>query len=410
MREQAEPAPDRAGTAGGRRFWIVAATSFLYLFAASAPSPLYGVYAATWHFSPTTLTAVFGVYALALLTTMLITGSLSDAIGRRPVVVAALVLQALAMAAFIAADNVGWLYVARIVQGAATGLVTAAISAALVDLQPPGKAGLAALVNATIPPAGLAAGALVAGALVQYAPAPMRLVYWVLLAVFAVLTAVVLTLVPETVTERRTVSLAPRVGVERSVRGAFLAAMPALIACWALGGLYLSLGPSLVQELAHTGNALTGGVVVFLLCGAGALAGVLVRGWSPRLAMLAGCAALAGGVAVTVAAVAAEIPALLYAGTVVAGCGFGVAFLGSFRTLVALASPQRRGELIAAIYIVAYLAFSVPSVIAGVLTTSIGLNDAATGYGVVVALLALAALPATARPTTHSASPAPARR
>src|SRR5205823_10367401 len=166
-------------------------------FAVSAPSPLYGVYAGQWHFSPTTLTAVFGVYALTLLATMLLAGSLSDAVGRRPVITAALALQAVAMVLFLLADGVGWLYAARLVQGCATGLVTAAVSAALVDLQPSGRPGRAALVNATVPAAGLAVGALSAGALVRYAPAPTRLIYVLLLAGFLALMLLVLALVPE---------------------------------------------------------------------------------------------------------------------------------------------------------------------------------------------------------------------
>jgi len=380
-----------------RGFWIVAAISFLYLFAASAPSPLYGVYAATWHFSPTTLTVIFGVYALTLLATMLFAGSLSDAVGRRPVIITALAMQSATMLLFLAADSVGWLYAARLAQGCATGLVTAAVSAALVDLQPASRPGLAAVVNATIPPAGLAVGALVSGALVQYAPDPTRLVYYLMLAGFVVMTLALLTLVPETVAQRHPARLGAQVGVERALLRAFLVTVPVLVACWALSGLYLSLGPSLVLTMQHTANKLLGGGIVFILCGCGAVAGVIAHGWPPRQAMHAGCAALGAGVALTVVSVATSAPALLYAGTVVSGCGFGIGFLGAFRTLAGLATAERRSELIAAVYVVAYLSFSVPSVVAGVLATKVGLHDTAIGYGLVVMALALAALPATAK-------------
>jgi len=387
----------RTGRMTSRGFWIVAAISFLYLFAASAPSPLYGVYAATWHFSPTTLTVIFGVYALTLLATMLFAGSLSDAVGRRPVIITALAMQSATMLLFLAADSVGWLYAARLAQGCATGLVTAAVSAALVDLQPASRPGLAAVVNATIPPAGLAVGALVSGALVQYAPDPTRLVYYLMLAGFVVMTLALLTLVPETVAQRHPARLGAQVGVERALLRAFLVTVPVLVACWALSGLYLSLGPSLVLTMQHTANKLLGGGIVFILCGCGAVAGVIAHGWPPRQAMHAGCAALGAGVALTVVSVATSAPALLYAGTVVSGCGFGIGFLGAFRTLAGLATAERRSELIAAVYVVAYLSFSVPSVVAGVLATKVGLHDTAIGYGLVVMALALAALPATAK-------------
>lgn len=380
-----------------RGFWLVAAISFLYLVAVSAPSPLYGVYAAKWRFSPTTLTAVFAVYALTLLATMLLAGSLSDAVGRRPVILGALAVQGLTMALFLAANSVGWLYAARLTQGVATGLVTAAVSAALVDLQPRRPAGLAPLVNATVPPAGLAVGALASAALVEYGPAPTRLVYALLLGGFAVSIVAVLVLLPESVSERRRPRLGTRVGVDRPVRRAFASTVPVLVAVWALGGLYLSLGPSLAMRMAHSSNIVLGGVVIFLLCGSGALTGVVIHSWPSRRAMAVGCALLGGGVVLTVIAVAGTTTWLLYVGTAVAGCGFGAAFLGAFRTLSGLATPGRRSELIAAIYVVAYLSFSIPGVIAGVLTEHIGLKDTAIGYGIVVAALAFVALPATAR-------------
>ncbi|WP_195909081.1 MFS transporter [Microlunatus sp. Gsoil 973] len=122
-------------------FIVVATVLAAFLAGASAPSPLYGVYARTWGFSPVTVTAVFAIYAIALLGTLLVSGTLSDALGRRPVILMALGLQSLAMALFLLASGVAWLYLARITQGVATGLVTAAVSAALLDLQPADRPG-----------------------------------------------------------------------------------------------------------------------------------------------------------------------------------------------------------------------------------------------------------------------------
>jgi MFS family permease len=157
--------------------------------------------------------------------------------------------------------------------------------------------------------------------------------------------------------------------------------------------------------MEHSRNALVGGTVIFLLCGFGCATGIVLHNWPPRRVMLVGCALLGTGVLVTVASVVAAVPALLYVGSAVSGCGFGAGFLGSFRTLSGLAVPEHRSELIAAIYVVAYLSFSVPGVLAGVLTTRIGLNDTAIGYGLVVAVLAWVALPATARHCYRSDAP-----
>ena len=105
-------------------FWLMGALLVVLMAAAGAPSPLYHVYQVSWRFSATTLTAVFAVYAVALLAAFLVAGRLSDHLGRRPVIVAALAAEIAAMAMFIAADSAGWLYAARVVQGVATGAAT----------------------------------------------------------------------------------------------------------------------------------------------------------------------------------------------------------------------------------------------------------------------------------------------
>lgn len=366
----------------------------LFLFAAAAPTPLYAYYATTWHFSVVNLTVIFGVYAIALLVTLLVGGSLSDAIGRRPVVLAALLLQAVAMVLFVRADALGWLYAARIVQGVATGLVTAAVAAALIDLQP--RAGIGALVNAVTPTFGLAAGAFGTGALVQYGPAPTQLVFAAVLVACVVLAAAVV-VVLEPKRPRGRVSVSVRFGVDRAVRPAFLAATPCLVATWALGGFSLSLGPSLTLQLLHSTNRLAGATAVTALTVAGGLASLAVRDWAPRRAMIGGCIALALGSGVITAGIAASSVAVFLAGNAVAGLGFGAAFLGAFRTLAGLASPERRGGLVSAVYVVAYLAFSAPAVVAGVLSTVVGLPVTAIGFGVAVAALAVLAIVATAR-------------
>src|SRR5713226_6955242 len=155
------------------------------MFAASAPSPLYVVYQARWHFSAITLTSIFGVYALALLLTLLTVGGLSDFVGRKPVLLAGFVSLAASMVVFARADGVGWLYVARALQGLAAGSSLGALSAGIVDFAGPKRQRFAGVVNSLVPSLGLALGALGAGGLVQFAPAPTVLVFLVLGALFA---------------------------------------------------------------------------------------------------------------------------------------------------------------------------------------------------------------------------------
>jgi hypothetical protein len=371
--------------AGG--FWLVAGVFVLLFFAAAASSPLYGVYQAQWRFSAATLTAVFAVYALVLLVTLLVFGSVSDYLGRRPVILASLVMAAAACGLFLAAHDVGLLFAARALQGAAVGTATSALGAALIDLQPEGSA-IAPVVTIAAGQLGLAAGGLGASALVQYGPAPTRLVWWLLLGV-SLAAAILVLAMPETASGRPGVltALRPRVAVPRQARATFAVALPCLIAAWMLSGFCLSLGPSLAAQVAGSRDLLWGGLVIFLLAGTGAAGPVVFRGVSGPAAMLAGCLALLAGAVVTLAAIETTSAAAFLAGVAVAGAGFGTAMLGALRTISARAAPGQRASLIAAFFIVSYLAFSVPVVAAGVAVTHVGLHRTALVYCAVIAVL-----------------------
>jgi predicted MFS family arabinose efflux permease len=392
-------------------FWILAALFLILFFASAAASPLYRVYQARFHFSAATLTAVFAVYVLVLLVTLLLFGSVSDYLGRLPVIITALVFSAAACAVFLAARGVGALYVARSLQGVAAGLASGPIGAALLDLQPPGGQ-RAPVVTSVFSTLGLALGALITSALVQYAPAPTHLIWWSLLAVFAVSIVAVLAMAEPGIRRPGVLtSLRPQVAVPRQARGTFAGAVPCMVAGWALGGLYLSLGPSLAAAATGSPNLLWGGLVIFLLCGTGAVAAFLFRGIAARAAMLAGCLCLLAGMAVTFGAIVTTTSPAFLTGTAVAGVGFGLAFQGSFRMITALAEPDDRAGLVAAIYIVGYLAFSVPALIAGVATTKFGLHPTALVYSASLAVLAAAAVGILLiRPGGEPARPASARQ
>ena len=212
------------------------------------------------------------------------------------------------------------------------------------------------------PPQGSAAGALIASALVQYGPAPTHLVWWLLLAAFVIGIPAVLKM-PETGTMRPGAlkSLRPDIAVPREARGAFVVAAPCLIGVWALGGFYLSLGPSLAEQLARSQNLLWGGVSIFLLTGLGSGVSVKLRNSDPPLVMLSGSVMLVIGALVTFGAILSGSAAVLLIGTALAGLGFGPAFLGAYRTVVAFAPPDDRAALVSAIYIVSNLAFGISS-------------------------------------------------
>ncbi|SFJ26955.1 Predicted arabinose efflux permease, MFS family [Amycolatopsis sacchari] len=377
----------------GVTFAAVAAIFVLFMAASSAPSPLYVVYQQNWHFSATTLTAVFAVYVVGLIGSLLVLGALSDHVGRRPVLGAAVLLEAVSLVLFLVAGGVPVLFLARLVQGIATGAAMTTMAATLVDLDPPHAPGRAGMINGVAPTAGLALGALGCGALVQFGPAPTHLVYALLLAGM-VLAALIVAAMPETSGLRPggLRSLLPRLGVPQRLRAEFFALIPILLASWSLGGLYLSLGPSIASGLFGLTNHLVGGLVVTLLCGTGALATFLLRTRPVTLVLTTGAALLTAGVGTTLAGIAAHLIALAAAGTVIAGIGFGASALASFGTLARISAPAERGELFAVAYVISYLAFSLPAVVAGLAATAFGLRPTALVYAAVLVALAGTAL------------------
>jgi MFS family permease len=373
-------------------FWTAAALLVLVLAASGVPSPLYRVYQERFGFSAGVLTTVFGIYAFALLATLLVVGALSDHVGRRPVVVAGMLLQVVAMALFWAADSVGWLLVARVVQGVSVGALTGALGATLLDHQRADRP-LGALLNSAIPGFAIALGAVSAGLAIDFVPAPTDRVFGTLTALFVVAAGVAL-LLPESSprTPGALASLRPRVHVPAAQRAAFLVALPCLVAMWALGGLYLSLGPSVAAGVFGLTDHLVGSLVIVAMHGMGAVGSVSLRNAAPQTAMTTGCLVFAAGVSGTIVSLATGSAALFFAATAVSGFGFGAAFLGAVATVTAGVAPGERGGLLSGVFVVGYLAFSVPAVAAGLVSGAVGLRPTTVVYGVLVVALALGAV------------------
>lgn len=372
-------------------FPSVAAIFVLFLAASSAPSPLYVIYQRQWQFTAWVLTVVFALYVFGLLGSLLVVGALSDHLGRRPVLAAAIALEVVALVLFLAAGNVLVLSAARVLQGIATGAATTTLSATLVDLEP--SHGRAGVVTSVAPLTGLALGALGSGVLVEFGPAPTRLVYALLLGGM-VAAAVVVALMPETSLRRpgAVASLRPRIAMPAHLRADIVPVVPAMIACWALAGMYLSLGPSVAAELLGLHSHLVGGVVVTLLTGAGALAIFLLRSRSASWLLAPSSALLGLGTLLSLAGMAEGLVWLSAVGTLVAGLGFGASVLATFGTFARIARPHERSAVFTLANIISYLGNSVPAVLGGIAVTALGLRTATEIYALAIAAITFSAL------------------
>ena len=373
----------------------------LGLFASVTPSPLYGTYSRLWHFSPVTLTLVYATYAFGVLVTLLVAGRVSDDVGRRPVMLAALALLMASTVLYIVASSVAWLFVARGLQGLATGAAVSTASAALLDLHKRHDATGVGLTNGVASTAGTGLGILVSAAAVEINWEPRVLPYLVLLGLFTVAFAGVYWM-SEPVTNRRPLRLTfERPTIPAVVRWPFLIASLTTFSSWSIAGLFFSIGPELGSHLLNTTNTVISniGIVAFTLTGA--VSQLALGRFTARIQASAGSVALATGALLLCISTASDSSALYLLGSIIGGVGWGVAYLGGLRTLLVAIPAEQRAAVMSAFYVVAYASLSVPAIVAGLVVTHLGLQTTFETFSLVVVAIALvvAAAAPLVRPT-----------
>lgn len=387
----------------------VAATFAAFFLAAGAPTPLLSLRQEQWGFGSGVLTVAFSVYAVALLAALLVAGSLSDHLGRRPVLLAALVGETVAMVMFLLAPSIGWVVAARAVQGLATGLGTTAFSAAIVEHAPPHLKKLAGGLSAASVAGGLGLGALLTGAAIRWTPDANAVTFAVLTGLMVLALAFVAA-TPETGTRRPGArrSLVPSVSVPSGARGEFLAGMPVHLASWMFPALFLGLSPAVLRLHFGVTDGLAVGLTAFAGPFAAAVAGFVFARYDARRGTVTGLVLVALGMVVVLVGVLATALPLVLVGATLGGVGFGGTFGGQVRLLAPHAGAHERAGLFAAVYTVAYLSFSVPVVAAGVLAPQWGLVPTLGAYGAVVIALAVLGVLLQAATAVRSRSPLPA--
>jgi predicted MFS family arabinose efflux permease len=397
---------------GGRRlghgasFSVLVFANVLLMASTSAPSPIYPLYLQRWGFSVTILTVIFAAYVAGLVAALLTVGSLSDHLGRRPVLVASLLVAAAGTAIFWAAGGVFSLVIARVVQGIATGTATGALAAGLVEFSPQDRTHVGPTMTAAGMSFGLAIGGGLAGLLVQMSPRPDAEIFPALTLAFVVLAALVLA-IPETVVRRPggPAALRPRIRVPRETRREFVAALPAIVAAWSVTGLFLALAPSLVRDVLHVRFGAAGGLsitVLFIANSAGAL-------WAARRpargATLLGAVLLSLGAAGLAAALVFASPSVFLGASIVSGLGVGLTFNGALRGISGATAAKSRSEVFSAAFVVSYAALGVPSLAAGLAAPSWGLETTTYLYILFIGALSLSAALHAGRHLTSQPDP-----
>jgi MFS family permease len=376
-----------------------AAIAFTSLYlAAGALTPLLVVYKEQWKLPAALLTLAFAVYAIGFLGAVLTLGPLSDHVGRRPVLIGALIVQLASNVMLLVAPDIGWVIAGRILQGGAAGAATTAFTAALVELAPPKRKRLGTILGSVSLTGGLALGSLLAGLAIQLTTTANSIIF-IVLTIITILGIVVIALSPESVTRAPGAlrSLVPHVAVPPATRREFAAAAPVIAATWMLAGLSGGLAPSMVRSVFHLNSGLLNGLTGFIAPATSAVIGLAVARSDPRRAMTIGIyASIVGAIAIITGVVAQSLPTMIV-GQAIAGVGFGACFTASLLLIFPLAPAHQRAGVIAVIYIIAYIAFGLPIVIAGQLVGPLGLVPTVFAYSAVTVLLALISLGAQLR-------------
>lgn len=396
-------APAGARAAAGSRsprgwFWATGYTLLILLTGTNLPTPLYRGYEQRFGFSPVVVTLIFAAYVAVLIPSLLVVGPLSDAVGRRRVLLPAVVVAALGSLGFALAGGVGWLFGARVLQGLAVGAASGPLTAALTELEPDGDHRKAALVSTVASMGGLGLGPLLAGLLGQYAPAPHVLPF--VLEIVLLLPAVAAVAVLPTI--RRTTRWRPRrPEIPAAMRAVLATSGTANFLAFAVVGLFLTLIPTYVVALAGSANLLLGGGAVALMLACSVIAQLVSYGRPGRALELVGLPLLAGGLALLALAGTTSSLVLLLVATVIAGVGQGLVFLGGLTAVNHAAPVDRRAAVLSTFYVIVYAGVGLPVIGVGFLATFIGLVPAVRYFAAVVAVLCLVVLYALGRARRH---------
>jgi MFS family permease len=365
-----------------------------FFVAAGAPTPLLPVYEREWGFAPTLLTVAFGVYAFALIAALLVFGSLSDYLGRRPVLIGAVSLELVSMVVFLFSPSISWLIVGRVLQGLATGVASSTFGAAIVELAPESRKRLGAVMSSLATTAGLAIGALLAGLIAFEIPTAAATTVWLALVVVMAAGTLLAVLTPETSRRRpgALASLIPTVSVPPRVRRLFAATAPTIVAAFLETALFLGLLPIILVSVFHVTTPTVGGAVNFVMFAGATISAAITGGIPARRLRLVGNLGIAIGIVLLLAGLATGAIALVWASALLAGLGMGASFTGSIRGLVPEVEPHQRAALFSAIFVLAYLTLGGSAIVAGFIATTIGVGAMAAGFAVTIVVVALIGL------------------
>lgn len=373
-------------------FWVAAGVVSHTLWTSAAPAVTYPLYAAEWHLSFATTTAIFSVYPIVVVAVLVFLGDVSDYIGRRETMLLGLAASLIGVLLFAIAPSVPWLFAGRIWMGIGVGLSASPATAAVIEFSPAGQLHRANFITAAAQAVGFGAATLIGGALVQYAPFPTRLNFWVLFAYIALL-LVGTWLMPRQSSVPASERWSPRLPfVPPGIRTVFAASAAAAAAGYTIGSLILSLGAQTAHDLIGSSNALVNGAAISLFAVSSGAFGLQAKRLPATTAVIVGGIVTALSMSLLAFATAMHSLAMFLTAIAVSGVAYSLTFMGGLTLINAAAPDRHRAASLSAFYLVAYFVQGAVAFLLGLVANVWGLRVAIDFGAAAIAAIGIAAI------------------
>jgi len=374
-----------------RAGWVSAAVVVHTLWTSAAPALVYRLYAQEWHLSHTVTAGIFAIYPVVVVAVLIGFGSISDYVGRRSTMLAGVAASLVGTLMFALAPNVAWLFAARAFMGIGVGLSAGPSSAAIVEYGADGATKHAAFITNLSQAAGVAVAMLLGGALIEYAPWPTRLSFWVL-AVYLSGLWVSVWLLPRrqgAATQR----WRPRLPyVPKAQRRSFAIPVVAMMTAYTQGVLVFSMGGQVAHDLVRSSNTLVNGAVLSVFAVVSAIVSLASRSLFARTAIALGAVASGIGMGLLALSVSSHSLAVFLCSFAIAGSGYGLLFSGATELISVAAPPLHRGGMFSALYLFAYLSLGSVAIALGAVATAKSLMFALNLGAAMIGAFSLGAL------------------
>jgi MFS family permease len=351
---------------------------FAIMVASNIPTPLYALYAIKFNFGSLAITEVFATYVAFLIPSLLFWGQYSDARGGKVPVVTGIILEVSGIIVFFLSKNISMLFMARALQGLASGAISGPASALLFHYR--GKAG--AMLTSISTSSGTAVGPLLGGVMAEYFPFPLRLVYILSLIIVIIPSLSIIPLINKAASHNNFKFHFPK--LEMEAKNLFVLSAASAFVAWTITAFYMSLSPVYIIRLLNISNIAISGLMVFLMLGIASIMQVLSMRRSIYSSMTIGIISLIFAIVFIIISLPVKSIAIFLLGTIMAGIGQGFTFTGATREIRAIAHPLKMGDTLSSYYIVIYSGVGVPILVLGFLDRILGLFSGILYYGIAI--------------------------